>query len=384
MPDTVYQTRLVILFTLALAGIFRLLKRFDQKKAALLATSILFLVLATHPICAAVYLTILCLTFIVSNCSIPDRAYYFIALIILLFLSPFLIHNLFQINTLFYSFASYYSLYRIIHYFIDVTKEPGLKKGFYDYVSYLLFFPCLCHGPIERINSLKYHDSSRGDVIYAIKKISMGLLKINIYFHFLQNLANVDTPALLAIYIKTINFYLIVTGDWDVVAGASRLLGFKVKENIPKSFFLQPTLTKMWRNGNATLIDWYFSYVYIPMAKNGQWLHLKLIAVFAMILGMHAFFNTLKFPSMHVVGYYVLMGVWFGSTLVLEKYVTDFFKKKSVKKTLSNYPRFIFNLIYGKNTVRYVASVMLNFNIIAVGLWFSPLYLLITLNWRTP
>ena len=126
MPDTVYQTRLIILLTLSLVIVFSLLKTIDQKKAALLAASILFLILATHPICAAVYLVILCLTFIVSNRSIPDRPYYFIALIILLILSPFLIYNLFQINTLFYSFAAYYSIYRIIHYYIEVTKRREL------------------------------------------------------------------------------------------------------------------------------------------------------------------------------------------------------------------------------------------------------------------
>ena len=60
--------------------------------------------------------------------------------------------------------------------------------------------------------------------------------------------------------------------------------------------------------------------------------HLKLMAVFTMILGMHAFFNTLKFPAIHVVLYYALMGVWFGGTLAIEKSVGGLLQKKNGQK----------------------------------------------------
>jgi len=157
-----------------------------------------------------------------------------------------------------------------------------------------------------------------------------------------------------------------------------------VRENIPHNPFLQSNLTKFWRNGNATLIDWYFSYFYIPLAKNNKWVNFKLISVFMLILGMHAFFNTVKFPSIQVIFYYVFMGAWFGITLVISKSVNNYFKRKEVKKAISRFPQFIAHIVYGKSMIRYIVSIVINFNVISFGMWYSPLYKLMTMvTWRT-
>lgn len=383
LPDTVYQTRILVIFSLVSLLFIHLFKNEIHKKAFLIFASILFFISASHVICAAFYLLILCLTFFISNRDFPDKLYYFIFVIALLLLSPFLIFNLFDINTIFYSFVAYYSIYRIIHYYIETKKNPDFKRTLFDYLFYTLFFPCLCHGPVERINTLIFKNTTLEDVQYGIKKILLGLFKINIYFYFLKELENISLAEVLIVYIKTINFYLLVTGDWDIIVGTSRLLGLKVRENIPHNIFLQSSLTKLWRNGNATLIDWYFSYFYIPLAKNGKWVNLKLISVFTLILGMHAFFNTLKFPSLNVICYYVLMGVWFGITLIISKEINNYFKKSEVKKLISLWPSFLRDIIYGNSMARYMANVIINFNIISFGLWYSPFYKLLTNVWRS-
>ena len=375
IPDTVYQTRLLILFSLAtIIVVFPFFKAIRVKKCVLFFLSIFFLITATHIICASFYLVIISLTFFISNKDFADKLYYFIFLIIILLLSSFLIFNLFHTNTLFYSFVAYYSIYRIIHYYIEVKKDANFKRNLFDYLFYILFFPCLCHGPIERINTLIFKNMTLEDMLYGIKKVLLGLIKINFYFYFFKDLENANLATLWISYVKTISFYLMVTGDWDVVVGVSRLLGLNVRENIPHNPFLQSNLTKFWRNGNATLIDWYFSYFFIPWAKNDRWVNLKLISVFVLILGMHAFFNASKFPSIQVILYDILMGVWFGVTLVISKEVNNYFKRKEVKKAVCRYPQFITNIIYGKSTIRYIISVVINFNVISLGLWYSPLY----------
>ena len=139
-------------------------------------------------------------------------------------------------------------------------------------MCYLLFFPCLCHGPIERINTLVSRDRTREDVLYGIKKILLGLIKINVYFHFLRNLTAAILPGLLIVYIKTINFYLVVTGRLGCdCRSISTYSVSRYGRTYPRVFFCSRTLTDLWRNGNATLIDWYFSYFYVPLAKNGKW-----------------------------------------------------------------------------------------------------------------
>jgi D-alanyl-lipoteichoic acid acyltransferase DltB (MBOAT superfamily) len=237
-----------------------------------------------------------------------------------------------------------------------------------------MFFPCLCHGPIERINAIVFSGVSKEDIKFATTKILKGLVKINLYYYLFQNLSNDNLPELLYVYAWSIGFFIVVTGDWDIVIGFSRLMGFRIRENIPEVPFFQPNLTKFWRNCNATIIDWYFSYYYVPIAKNNKFVNLKLITVFMLIIGMHAFFNSTQFPSIQVILYYVLMGAWFGSTLALSKILGNYLKQKKIKKQLSVLPEWIYNIFYGKSMIGYSFIVFINFNFYALGFAYSPFY----------
>ena len=383
IPETVYQTRLLLLFSLFSIALFFIIKDITSRKRILIILGVLFLTATTHPLCAAAFISLVILIYLTSHSTIENKLYYFILFLGTLFLSPFLIFNTFNIESIFYSFITYYTLYKLIHYYIEVNKNSTFKRGIEDFLFYILFFPCLCHGPIERINTLTIDSLKKEEVVFGLKKIGWGLIKLQFYFYILKDLQNKELPDLFITYIKTINFYLQLSADWDIVIGVARLMGVRVRENFPHNPFFQPNMTKFWRNCNATIIDWYFSYFYIPLAKNERWVNMKLVTVFMLILGMHAFFNTLKFPSANVILYYVLMGAWFGVTLVISKRVNDYFRSKEVKKVISRCPPFLNHIIYGKSMIRYLTNVIINFNIISFGLWHSPFYKLLTMAWRT-
>jgi len=377
IPETIYQTRALILFSLIAITSLLFFEDIKIKKRVLTILGFLFFVFTTHVVYILFYLLLVILMYLISHTNIQHKIYYFIFLVLLLFLSPFLIYSTLNKESIFYSFISYYTIYKVIHYYIEVNKDSKFKRKVEDFLFYILFFPCLCHGPIERINALFIDSIKKEDILYGFKKFGLGLIKLNFYFYFLKDLPNKDIAFLFIIYIKTINFYIQLSADWDIVIGVARLMGVKLRENFPRNPFLQPNLTKFWRNCHVTLIDWYFSYFYIPIAKNNRLVNLKLISVFMLILGMHAFFNITKFPSLNAMLYYVLMGMWFGITLVISKTVSGYFKRKDVKCIISRAPRFIGNLVYGNSMILYIFNVIVNFNICAFGLWYSPLYKLI-------
>jgi len=252
-----------------------------------------------------------------------------------------------------------------------------MRYSLLDFLFYILFFPCICHGPIERINTLVFHRLNREDVRYGVKKILKGLIELDIYFYIFKDLQSTTPSLILSTYLHAINFLLLLAGDWDIIIGFSRLMGIRLRENLPKNPVTQPNLTKFWRNCNATLIDWYFSYLYIPLAKNNRYVNVKLIVVFMCIFGFHAFFNTTEFPSLNTFLYFILMGVWFGGTLVISKLITNFLKKRNIKDYISQNVNFFYNILYGKSTIGYLFNVIVNFNIFAFGLAQSPLYRLL-------
>lgn len=349
-----------------------------MQKRFLTALGFCFLIITTHLLHATVFLVLVSSAYLITNSSIPQKLYFFIFTVTFLFLSPFLIHSILNAASLFYSFVSYYSIYKLIHYFIEVNKNSKFKRSAEEFLFYILFFPCLCHGPIERINNLILDRVKKEDLLFGIKKIVWALIKLNFYVHVLKNLEQIDLPVIVLVYLHAISFYLQLSADWDIVIGASRLLGVRLHENFPRNPFFQPNLTKFWRSCHATLIDWYFSYFYIPLAKNNKSVNVKLVSVFVIIIGMHAFFNTTVLPSISVLLYYMLMGAWFGITLVISKNISTFFKKKKIKLIVSQCPQFIFNIVYGHSIIIWIMNVIINFNIFAFGLWYSPFYKIIT------
>lgn len=218
---------------------------------------------------------------------------------------------------------------------------------------------------------------TRLDLQYGLRKIVTGLIKLNLHFYVLRGVQNTTSSQIIYAYLYAFNFLLLLSGDWDIIIGFSRLMGIRLRENLPHNPLTQPNLTKFWRNCNATLIDWYFSYIYIPLAKNNRYVHVKLIFVFMCIIGFHSLFNTTAFPNLNTFLYFVLMGVWFGGSLVISKIITDFLKRKHVKSYVSLNLKLLYNVLYGKSSVRYVFNVIINFNLFAFGLAHSPLYKLL-------
>lgn len=377
IPDTVFQPRALIVFAIAALFFLFFIKTAPVKKTILLALSIAFLAAVSHILCAVVYIGLLCCIYGVIKAKLRNSLYVFILFLLAIAATPYLFYYFLNIDTLLYSFIAYYSLYRLIHFYVETKSNASTAYTLREYLFYILFFPCLCHGPIERITTLVFSPMRSEDVRFGLLKIVRGLILLNIYDHLLKDLQHTTPSLVLGSYIYAVNFLLLLAGDWDIIIGFSRLMGIRVRENFPKNPLTQPNLTKFWRNCNATLIDWYYSYLYIPLAKNNRHVNLKLVFVFMCIIGFHSFFNTTEFPSLNTILYFVLMGVWFGGSLVVSKMLTDFLKQKKVKSYITLNWKIFYNALYGKSKVRYVFNVVVNFNLFAFGLAHSPLYRLL-------
>ncbi|MEK6826106.1 MAG: MBOAT family O-acyltransferase, partial [Nanoarchaeota archaeon] len=296
---------------------------------------------------------LLTIFFVTSNFNFRLRGIIFgIAVAIMLISTP-IIYKLFGIYSAFYSIAAYYSAFRVIHYFIDVKQDPSTKNSLISYLSFLLFFPCFSSGPIEKIQNLHPKPLTKEKIFFGLRRALIGIIKLAIYNLILLkispvdfSLSNIGSWLIFSAYGGAIKLFVLLWGSWDIVIGLSALLGFKVSENFPKIPYLQRNLTQFWLNWQATLVNWIIGYIYFPLCKNRKYVYLKTMFIIMIIGWGHLFFNTKDFPTITLVMYYTLWGIFLGGTFALSKSIGDLLNKPETKEWFLSKSKLLHKFFY--------------------------------------
>jgi alginate O-acetyltransferase complex protein AlgI len=176
------------------------------------------------------------------------------------------------------SFHTFQSLSYVIEVYRGHCKA---ERDFVTYATYVMFFPQLVAGPIERPQNLLHQFYERHDFDY--ERITSGLKRMA--WGFFKKLVIADRLALyvndvyarpqdyngLQLTIATIFFayqiYCDFSGYTDIAIGSARVLGFKLMENFNLPYH-SLTISDFWRRWHISLSTWFRDYVYIPMGGN--------------------------------------------------------------------------------------------------------------------
>ncbi len=374
-----FNTGLLVIFGL----IFALLLYFISKEfkfKSILAASIIFAFISSSIGHFLVFFLFAAVLYICSNYNFKLRAVLFWFTEAFMLTSNMLFYRLFNYYSAFYSFASYYTMFRSIHYFVDVKQGSLQKVKFIDYLSYLFYFPSFSHGPIDRIESIQPQDVKKARLIFGFKRIFYGIVKYLFFIYVLSSIENIPFSfgnfwkwLLYSAYGNAIKLYVLLSGDIDIVIGLSSLMGFKVSENYPRLPYMQLNLTKFWQNWQSTIVNWLTAYVYFPLCRNKKYIYLKTMFIIMIIGWLHLFYNF-KELSIEILIYYTLWGIFLGGALAISKILEK--KKSTLKQYMERrYPP-IAKILYADNIFTKALSIFITFNIIAIG-WLSPLYILL-------
>jgi len=208
-----------------------------------------------------------------------------------------------------------YLVFRSISYVNEV--ELVEDRSLLGYVNYLLFFPTLLSGPIERwrrhsqmeTGDLRPDDDGPGVVLPALHRIANGLilkfvLADNLWslgIAGLQDLETVATPLLwFGLLFQFVLLYLDFAGYCHIVLGLAALMGFPIVENFDRPF-LAANMQEFWERWHISLSAMVRDYVFTPLSKVVI-MRAPRTSQFALITGIY-FFST------------VLIGVWHDTTL---------------------------------------------------------------------
>ena len=180
---------------------------------------------------------------------------------------------------------------------IDQYRTPQ-KYQFVDIANYLLFFPKIFAGPIERAN----YFIDRKKKSFNLSNIYSGF-KYLIFASFLKfvvgdMIATPDTSgcgvnATCGIFIYAIGFFFDFWAYSLMAIGVGRIFGYNLSASFDLPYY-SASFKEFWHRWNITLGTWLRDYIYIPLGGNK---------------------NSSTKWSLVILTVFLVSGLWHGSTL---------------------------------------------------------------------
>jgi D-alanyl-lipoteichoic acid acyltransferase DltB (MBOAT superfamily) len=193
------------------------------------------------------------------------------------------------------SFHTFQSLSYVIEVYFSRQKA---ERNFGTYALYVMFFPQLVAGPIERPQNLLHqfyevHSFDYSRVCSGLKRIAWGLFKKIVIADRLALYVNdvyasprdFNGPQLsIATVFFAYQIYCDFSGYSDIAIGSARILGFRLMENFQTPYY-SASVGEFWHRWHISLSTWFRDYVYIPLsgsrAPKHRW-YLNLLLTFGL------------------------------------------------------------------------------------------------------
>lgn len=172
--------------------------------------------------------------------------------------------------------------FQAMSYTIEVYRgKQKTEKDFIIYSLYVMFYPQLVAGPIERPQNLlgQFKTHFKYDfenVKQGLIRIAWGLFKKVVIADRLAMVVDhcYDNPTEhggLTLLVATIFFsfqiYCDFSGYSDIAIGCARVMGFRLMENFNFPY-ISKSISEFWRRWHISLSLWFRDYLYIPMGGN--------------------------------------------------------------------------------------------------------------------
>lgn len=222
--------------------------------------------------------------------------------------------------------------FQSMSYTIEVYRGRQKAERHLGYfANYVLFFPQMVAGPIERYESLGnelkavhkpvYQNFSDGFrlVLFGlfIKMVVADNIAPYVNQIYLDPLKYSSFEVLMSIFLFSFQIYADFFGYSTIALGCAKLLGINIMNNF-KTPYLAKSVSEFWSRWHISLSTWFRDYLYIPLGGNRvkipRW-SINILIVF-MISGLwHGASWT-----------FVVWGALHGIMLLLERYFSVLFK----------------------------------------------------------
>jgi len=227
--------------------------------------------------------------------------------------------------------------FQALSYIIEVYRGKQKAERHYGiYALYVMFFPQLVAGPIERPQNIIYQFYE--NKTFDVDNISSGLKLI--LRGFFKKLVIADRLALyvnavysnpvhnsgktlsLATFFFAFQIYCDFSGYSDIAIGTAKVLGFKLVTNFNQPY-LARNVSEFWKRWHISLTSWFKDYLYIPLGGNRG----NLLSVYFNLLLVFAISGLWHGASWNFIIWGTLNGLYLIFLKLTKKFWPVFYKK---------------------------------------------------------
>ena len=173
-----------------------------------------------------------------------------------------------------------YMLFTVIGYLIEIKRKNIQPEHHFGYFSlYLLFFPRIAQGPIERpqnflpqlrqIHSFDYSMITNGMKLilwgYFKKLVVADRLAVYVNAVFNNNTHHNGTTLIIATVFFGFQIYADFSAYTDIALGSAALFGIRLTDNFKRPY-LATSVKEFWNRWHITFSTWLRDYLFLPLA----------------------------------------------------------------------------------------------------------------------
>jgi len=215
--------------------------------------------------------------------------------------------------------------FQAMSYTIEVYRgNQKAEKHFGIYALYVMFYPQLVAGPIERPQNVlhQFHEKHYFNYERAtdgLKLMLWGVFKKVVIADRLSIMANEvynnvhayqGAPLILATVFFAFQIYCDFSGYSDIALGSAEVMGFNLMRNFNTPYFSK-SIKEFWGRWHISLSTWFRDYLYIPLGGNRvtkwRWYSNLLIVFLVSGLWHGANWTFVIWGALH--GFYQIVGI---------------------------------------------------------------------------
>jgi alginate O-acetyltransferase complex protein AlgI len=259
--------------------------------------------------------------------------------------------------------------FQAMAYTIEVYRGTiPAEKRIENYALYVLFFPQLVAGPIERPQNIlpqlniKQKFSSQ-NLLDGLRLITWGFFKklviadrlsliVDLVYKEPQNYAWYVVMA--TIFFFSIQIYCDFSGYTDIARGSAKIMGYDLMINFNRPL-LSKSIRQFWQRWHISLSTWFRDYIYIPLGGNRDGHYKKYAYIFLVFVlsgiwhgagwnfviwgAIHAFFLALSLAIVRFLKrIHISFSIHFLQILLVNfivAYAFVFFRNNSLSKAIN-------------------------------------------------
>jgi D-alanyl-lipoteichoic acid acyltransferase DltB (MBOAT superfamily) len=232
--------------------------------------------------------------------------------------------------------------FQAMSYTIEVYRgKQKAEKHFGIYSLYVMFYPQLVAGPIERPQNIlpqlhAKHEFNYANLSAGLKQMAWGFFKklvvadrLSIYVDTVYpnpELHNGTTVVISSLFFA-IQIYCDFSGYSDIAIGCAKTMGFDLMTNFKRPYFAK-SISDFWSRWHISLSTWFRDYLYIPLGGNRVKISRRFLNLFIVFilsgLWHGASYNFIIWGVLH--GVYQIIGLAIKPYLAeLETHFSSFF-----------------------------------------------------------